>query len=650
MLQLLPLLALAALALGWELLGGSLIATAVVHVSVVGLAAAVGGGAAPGILAASAAGAAALGAALTARLERAARPTVLRALVATLAMPCVSTLAEASARLVNSNAEGGSSDTTSALALALAGTPLTAPLAALAGAPAVAFAATWLTSALATCAGALVRRRVARQRCEAALAVVFCVALAAQLSAAVTGGRPPPLAARRVARVAAVTCEPTQGAADLLQRAFFGEAVVESGTVLDDAQAEDAAKAAAARAAQAAAAAVSARAEMFAAVEAVAAAQRAADRLAEESESGVGSDGGAIRTALEAVDAAAARASAASTAAEAARERADDARDAEERAYRALDVGRAVRPFMPGELTSAEEMISIEPDLAEQERRLMVRTWREMQAGAELVVWPELALPVMGGANETALLDRAAAFLADVALDLAAQRSAEDPAAEAARAGVPMLAMAIGAIYRGASGRAAVMNKVLLLSPAVPEPLLVAAKRYPSPGAAAEAQAMAVDEDAEHDVVPVALTGLGTVAVLIGTDLEVDTRARQAALAGADLVLSPAADLLGREPAPTDAAALRAAELGVALVRHSTTGVGGSGLSSAFDAHGRRVALADVGAMAADHGREGAAMVAHLPLGGVDTAARRWGGAAAQALHAGALLTLLALLGTVMLY
>ena len=71
-----------------------------------------------------------------------------------------------------------------------------------------------------------------------------------------------------------------------------------------------------------------------------------------------------------------------------------------------------------------------------------------------------------------------------------------------------MLAMAIGASYRGASGRAAVMNKVLLLSPAVPAPLLVAAKRYPSPGAAAEAQAMAVDEDAEHDVVPVALEGV----------------------------------------------------------------------------------------------------------------------------------------------
>ena len=193
------------------------------------------------------------------------------------------------------------------------------------------------------------------------------------------------------------------------------------------------------------------------------------------------------------------------------------------------------------------------------------------------------------------------------------------------------------------------MNKVLLLSPSSTEPLLVAAKRYPAPGG--EARAAVPDEAGDAEVVPVALTPLGAVAALVGSDIEFDDRAYQAARAGAELIVAPSADLVGREPHATHVARLRSVELGAAVLRHSTVGAEATGLSSAFDAAGRPAAAMDVGALAAQatERSDGAAMVAHLTLGGVDTGARRRGARASEVFVRVSTATLIVLLASAVL-
>jgi apolipoprotein N-acyltransferase len=222
---------------------------------------------------------------------------------------------------------------------------------------------------------------------------------------------------------------------------------------------------------------------------------------------------------------------------------------------------------------SPAERAALRPQFAPALARLEQRTWREADAGAQIVVWNEEAGRTLVE-DEPSLLARAAALAQSAHVELLASyvvflRSARMPFAE---------------------------NRTALFSP-TGKRLFDDSKAHPVPGNPYDA---AVPSGAP---VPVVDTPLGRVATVICYDADFPSFVAQAGRAQADVLLDPALDWPGIRTIHSQMARLRAIEEGTSLFR-----ITAHAQSLASDAYGRIVATAN------DDASDGT-MVAMLPVG-----------------------------------
>ncbi len=211
---------------------------------------------------------------------------------------------------------------------------------------------------------------------------------------------------------------------------------------------------------------------------------------------------------------------------------------------------------------------------------LLSRSQQEARAGAKIVVWPESS-PT--GANileedEPALLQQAGAI---------------------ARQEGMYLDIGLGVFLRATAGPH-LRDEAVLFDPNG-SVLWTYEKTHPAPGE----QGLFVPGDGK---LPVVAGPYGRLAGVICFDLDYPAEIRQAGRRSADLLLAPSDDWRAVDPAHSQAAAFRAVEDGVSLVRSTS-----KGLSLASDYEGRVLAASDYFAA----GQQ--VMVAYIPEHGVRT-------------------------------
>jgi apolipoprotein N-acyltransferase len=261
---------------------------------------------------------------------------------------------------------------------------------------------------------------------------------------------------------------------------------------------------------------------------------------------------------------------------------------------RVATVNRPVDLFVPGEMTRIAEG-SMTPDerprLIEKMHRL--HDWffessrREARAGARIVAWPEQNLLVLAE-EEPGFLERAQRLAAEEHV---------------------FLAMGMGTVHLTARPRQASSfeNKLVLVDPSG-RIVVSYEKSHPVPGW--EASIMRRGDGR----LPVVATADGRLAAAICYDDAFPEFIRQAGAGAADLLIVPANEWKAIKSIHAQMASFRAIENGVPLVRPAA-----SGLSTAFDQWGRRLAAADYFAIG------DRTMVAQVPLGSVRTLYARTG-------------------------
>jgi apolipoprotein N-acyltransferase len=259
-------------------------------------------------------------------------------------------------------------------------------------------------------------------------------------------------------------------------------------------------------------------------------------------------------------------------------------------AMRVATVNRPVDLFIPGEMTRIAEDRTAP---AERERLAgklsQLHDWfldqsrREARAGARLVAWPEQNLLIYAE-DEPAFVARA-------------QRLASEDRF--------YLAMGMGTVHRGEPH--SFENKLIVIDPSG-RIIVSYLKSHPVPGW--EASIMRRGDGR----LPVVATEDGRIAGAICFDDAFPEFIRQAGQGAADMLIVPANEWKAIKTIHAQMAAFRAVENGVALVRPAA-----SGLSTAVDPWGRRLAVADYFA-AGDR-----TMVAQVPRGGIRTIYARIG-------------------------
>lgn len=225
---------------------------------------------------------------------------------------------------------------------------------------------------------------------------------------------------------------------------------------------------------------------------------------------------------------------------------------------------------------------------------MLARTEREAAAGAKVVVWSEVDVPVMER-DEPALVARAQALARARGIYLAMALGTVDPAAER---------------WLG--------NEVVMVTP-TGEVAWRYLKARPVPGGEAAHSAPSDGRLRTLD------TPYGRLAAAICFDMDFPDLLRQAGRSGAQIVLVPASDWRAIDPWHSQMAALRGIEEGFAVVRQTRTG-----MSMAVDGLGSVLAREDYYA-SSDHG-----MVAEVPLRPPGTPYSRLGDAFAWLCVAGA--------------
>jgi apolipoprotein N-acyltransferase len=211
---------------------------------------------------------------------------------------------------------------------------------------------------------------------------------------------------------------------------------------------------------------------------------------------------------------------------------------------------------------------------------LLTRSQQEAQAGAKIIVWPEAGAPVLQE-DEVALIQRAAALAKQegIYLDLG-------------------LAVDLTNVRDGAP---AAKDESVLIDP-TGKVLWTYEKTHLVPF-------LEVGQVVPGDgKIPVADSPFGRLANVICFDLDFPGMIRQAAHAGADLMLAPANDWREIDPVHTQAATLRAIENGFSLVRQAS-----HGLAIAVDYEGHVLTASDY------FTTDQQVMVADVPMHGVHT-------------------------------
>jgi apolipoprotein N-acyltransferase len=227
-------------------------------------------------------------------------------------------------------------------------------------------------------------------------------------------------------------------------------------------------------------------------------------------------------------------------------------------------LNRPVDLFGPGEMTriaegrvSSDERARLTVKLTRLHDWFLEGSRREARAGARLIAWPEQNLLIFK--------EDEAAFIAR------AQRLAADE-------GV-YLAIGLGTVSAGAA--LPFENKMVLIDPAG---AMVVSYLKSHAVAGWEASIMKPGDGR----VPVVATKDGRIATAICFDADFPEFIRQASRGSADLLIVPANDWREIKDLHPQMAAFRAIENGVPLVRPAA-----SGISTAFDAWGRMLGLAD---------------------------------------------------------
>ncbi len=200
-------------------------------------------------------------------------------------------------------------------------------------------------------------------------------------------------------------------------------------------------------------------------------------------------------------------------------------------------------------------------------------TIREARAGAQLVLWPEMAVMV-AAEDEPGFLARAG--------QIAQQESI-------------YLAVGMGTVYQDDTPHEV---KLILINPAGE----VALEHYKYGGQSVEGFKPG------DGILRTAVTPFGTISGIICWDTNFHAPVRQAGRNGTDILLSPSLEFRAIDPMHAQMAAFRAIENGVSLVRQAD-----NGLSIVTDPFGRPLA-------AMDHfATEERVMVAQVPSKGVFT-------------------------------
>jgi apolipoprotein N-acyltransferase len=202
------------------------------------------------------------------------------------------------------------------------------------------------------------------------------------------------------------------------------------------------------------------------------------------------------------------------------------------------------------------------------------QTIREAQAGAQIVVWPEMAAPV-AEEDEADLVAQAQAVARQEGIYLV----------------MPML-------VRNRADRP-YENKLLVLDPAGQ----VAIEHYKYGGRGMEGNRLQGDGQLQTVATP-----FGTLSAIICWDTDFPGTVLQAGRNGTDILISPSLEFRELDPTHAYMAMARAIENGVSMVR-----VADNGLSVAYDPYGRGLA-------AVDHFTAGQrVLLAQVPTAGVNT-------------------------------
>jgi apolipoprotein N-acyltransferase len=262
------------------------------------------------------------------------------------------------------------------------------------------------------------------------------------------------------------------------------------------------------------------------------------------------------------------------------------------RIVRARTVGHAIQAaavsfpagiFQPGERTRiAEGRIGttdraiMEEKLTRLQKSFLERTRVEAQGGAKLVAWPETNLLVLQE-DEPSFLEHARKVAMEERI---------------------YLAMGLGTVRVG--NAKPLENKIVMIDPAG-QTAFSYEKSHPVPG---WEESVMVTGDGR---LPVVATDLGRVGSAICFDADFPEYLRQIGRARTDLMVLPVNDWAAIKYRHFEMTAFRAIENGTPILRAASSGVSG-----AFDAWGRVVALTD-------HFSGAEAMVAQIPIGSVTT-------------------------------
>ena len=259
------------------------------------------------------------------------------------------------------------------------------------------------------------------------------------------------------------------------------------------------------------------------------------------------------------------------------------------RTVRAAAITFPTDQFAPGEMTRFDEGRISEAERPQiRERLAKLQTWfldqtvREARAGARVIAWAEGNLIVLQE-DEAAFVDRAR--------QLAREHSI-------------YLAMGMAAIEPGASKPFG--NKLTLIGPSG-EVLFSYRKSLPLPG---WEESIMVRGDGR---LPLVTTDDGRMSGAICFEMDHPDFVRQVGRASTDLWIVPANDWREVKRSHLQPVAFRAVENGTPILR-----AGSHGMSAAFDAAGRTLAVVD-------HFSGQRTMVAQIPLGAVPTIYARVG-------------------------
>jgi apolipoprotein N-acyltransferase len=239
--------------------------------------------------------------------------------------------------------------------------------------------------------------------------------------------------------------------------------------------------------------------------------------------------------------------------------------------------------FQPGERTriaegriDATDRAVIEEKLSRLHQSFLERTRVESRGGAKLVAWPETNLLVLQE-DEPSFLEHARKVAVEERI---------------------YLAMGLGTVHVG--NAKPLENKIVMIDPAG-QTIFSYEKSHPVPG---WEESIMVTGDGR---LPVVATDLGRVGSAICFDADFPEYLRQLGRARTDLMVLPVNDWAAIKYQHFAMTAFRAIENGIPILRAASSGVSG-----AFDAWGRVVALTD-------HFSGTEVMVAEIPIGSVTT-------------------------------